>query len=164
MTAGEEFDLDEVITVRAAKIFIVQFGEFGSASVSGDYVRFILLLVSDKPVLEVAFRFCRFRTAEGPVGFVNVSGAERFAQALQRLAGFGEDAHSADGAVQTVGHSHKDFTGLGIAPGDVGLERLGQAFVARLVALDYLPDLLVYDDQVVVFKKNPGLKVPDLIV
>ena len=63
-----------------------------------------------------------------------------------------------------MGHSHKDFAGLGIAPGDVGLERLGQAFIAGLVALDYLADFLVDDDKVVIFKKNPGLKVPDLIV
>ncbi len=95
---------------------------------------------------------------------MHLGGPKSLTQALEGLGCFSKNAHSADRTVQAVGYAHEYFSWFSVAPCDIGLESLGQTFVSGLVSLYYFPDLLVDDEEVVIFKKNPGLKVPDLIV
>ncbi len=112
----------------------------------------------------MTFEGCGLRAAESPVCFMHLGSAERFAQALERLRCFCKDTHTADRTVEAVRNAHKYFPGLSVTAGDICFESLRETFVSGFVSLHYLPDLLVYNEQVVIFKKNPGLKVPDLIV
>ena len=84
---------------------------------------------------------------------------EHLRHALQRLSGLGEDADAADGAVEPVGDAHEDLPRLAVAFRDVGLHQFRKAFVAGLVTLGDLPDLLVHYEEVVVFVEYAGLYV-----
>ncbi len=95
---------------------------------------------------------------------MHLGGAERFTQAFERFRSFCKHADSADRAVEAVWYAHEHFPGFPVAACDIRLEGFRETFVSGLVSLYYLPDLLVDDEEVVIFKKNPGLKVPDLIV
>ena len=58
-----------------------------------------------------------------------------------------------------MGDTQEHVPGFGVALLDEGLESIAQSFVAGLVPLHYLPDLLVYDQKVVVFVDDAGCYV-----
>ena len=82
-------------------------------------------------------------------------------QPLQGLGRFREQADAAHGAVQAVRDAHEHLAGLGVTLGDEGLERLAHRLVACLVPLDNLTCPFRENEQVVVFKENPGREVPE---
>ena len=92
---------------------------------------------------------------------MHFSVTEHRIQALQGLGRLREQADAAHRPVQAVRDAHEHLAGLGVALGDEGLERFAHRLVARLVALDNLTCPFVENEQVVVFKENPGRKVPE---
>lgn len=92
---------------------------------------------------------------------MNFGVAEQGVHPLQSLGGLSEDTGSADRSIQTVCDSQEDFSCFVIPLGDVGFQGFCEALVSGLVALDDLTAEFIDDKQVVVFKKNPGLKAQD---
>ena len=90
--------------------------------------------------------------------------SEHLVKTLKSLRCLGEYAHAAYRPVETVRKSHKDFPRLRVSFRYIRLKSLAETLVAGLVGLDYLAYSLVNHQQVVIFKKNPGLEVPDFII
>ena len=94
---------------------------------------------------------------------MDLSFAEHLVETLQRFGGLGEHAEAADRPVEPVGEAQEDLAGFFVAPGDEGLVGIGQAFVARLVALRDLARALVHHQQVVVLVEDAPRQVVELL-
>ena len=159
VTAGKEFNFDQVVTVSIAKQPVAQLRDLRTVLLSVECETLVQLLVARNPMDQFAFRRIWPGTAESPVDFMDFSVTEHGVESFQALGRLGENCHSAYGTVQAVRNAYKDMTGLRIPLRYERLQRLAQRFVAGLVALDNLPHPFVKDKEVVVFKKNPARKV-----
>ena len=170
MAPREQVHFYQVVAVRALQEAVIEPGELRlgetrgpGCRAGGDDVGLVLLLVPVQPPFQAAFRRRGLRTAEGPVGLVDLSFAEHLVETLQRFGGLGEHAEAADRPVEPVGEAQEDLAGFFVAPGDEGLVGIGQAFVARLVALRDLARALVHHQQVVVLVEDAPRQVVELL-
>ncbi len=162
VAARKQFYLNEMIIVSTAEPAVIQPGQFGPRTLRG-YVRLVLGLVLDEPVLQMPFRRLGLGAAKRPVGFVDAAFAQQRPEPAEGLAGLGEDADSADRPVEPVRNSQEDLPWLGVALRYEGLVGVREAFVTGLVALDYLSAALADCQQMVVFIKYAGRKVRILV-
>ena len=91
---------------------------------------------------------------------MNLTVAEHGGQPLKGLGGLCQYGYAADGTVKAVGDSHEHFSGLAVTCGDERFVFISEGLVAGLVALDYLSDVLVDYQDMVVFVEDPVFKVP----
>ena len=164
VTPSKQLDLQKVVAVSAAYESIVEFCELCALASLGNNIGLVLFFISGKPVFQMSFVCCRPLAAESAIGLVDIRAAEHCAQPFHSLGGLCKDAYSAYRAVESVRYTHIYLSRFIVALGNIGLESLREAFISGLVPLHDFTDLLVDDEKVVVFKKNPGLKVPDLSI
>ncbi len=88
-----------------------------------------------------------------PIEFMDVRFTEHGVEAFEGLGCLRKDGYAADRTVEAVREAHEDLAGLRVALGYECLVFFAERFVAGLVALDDLPDLLVDYEKVVVFIK-----------
>ena len=153
VTAGQELDLNQPVTVGPADLRIIQFGKLGilAGRTGACDIRFILLFIAPEHILQTALRQLWFPAHKSPIKLMHIRFAEHRVQALESLGSLSEDGDSTDRTVETMRKPHEHLAGLVISLGDEGLVFLAQRFVAGLVTLDDLPHPLVDDKKMVVF-------------
>ena len=104
VAARKQFYLNKMIIVSTAEPAVIQLGQFGPRTLRG-YVRLVLGLVLDEPVLQMPFRRLGLGAAKRPVGLVDAAFAQQRPKPAEGLAGLGEDADSADRPVEPVRNS-----------------------------------------------------------
>ena len=159
MAAGEQFDLQEMISFRVGDVPVAQLRKFGPGPRFAGYEALVEALVAFHPVFQQAFRLLRRRAAQRQVGLVHLRVPEHRIQPIQCLGGFCEDAKAAHRTVQAVGDSHEDLPRLGVAHRDKRLEGFAEGLVPGLVSLHYFSRLLVEYKQVVVFVYDAGREI-----
>ena len=112
---------------------------------------FVEFLVAEEPVFQMAFRLRGKVFDYGMVDFATVALLEDFVHAREGLAGLGEEDDAADRTVEPMDDAAEDIAGLLVADLEEGFDLVGQAWVAGLVGLDYLPGELVEREKMVVF-------------
>ena len=160
MPSREEFDLHKVISLRRTEETVAETGVLRALAGGRADKRLVQFFVTDKPVLQRSFLRVRLYRRQGPVAFVDISGTEELAEALERLGGLRKHDDAADRAVKTVGDAHKDVAALAVALRNESLQRFADGLITGLVSLDYLSGLLVEDEEVIVLVENPAFDGP----
>ena len=81
---------------------------------------------------------------------MDLSFGKHLVETCQGLGSTGKDNQSADWTIQSVDYSQEDFSRFLVTLLDIRLYRIRKGDIARLVALDDLPALLIdYDNMVV---------------
>ena len=157
--SGKQIHLQKVISFGAAKISVSEFCQFGISVSACRDIGFVLFLVAYKHIFQQSALLSRLVAAQSPVSLVYFSVPEHRAQPLKRLACFSQYAYSAYRSVQAMGNAEVHLSRLVVTFGDECLVVVCQAFVARLVSLGYLANLLANNKKVIVFEQYPALQV-----
>ena len=153
--ARKELDFQEEIPVGGLDEAVVEAGLLAAAG----HVGLVLGFVAHQEVGEGVLVLGRARTGERPVGLVDLALAQHLVQAFQGLGGLGKEADAAHGAVQAVGDTQEHLAGLGVPPGNEGLEGLREGLVAGLVSLHDLAGAFIENHEVVILVEDTAFEV-----
>ena len=159
MTAGQQLDFDQVVTVRVTQHLVAQDSMLAAVSLVVVRVAFVLFFIAIEPVLQLALRRLGPRAGKRPVELVDLAVAEHGVETLQTFRRLRKDGDAAHRPVEPVRNPHENMTGLRVTLRDERLQRLAQRLVARLVPLDNLRHPLVKYQQVIVFIQNTACQV-----
>ena len=79
----EEFYLQQVVSVSAPKVTVVEFCQFSACLSGWNHIGLVLFLIAKQPVFQMPLVGRRPIAAQGPVSLVNFSFSEHLGQPFQ---------------------------------------------------------------------------------
>ena len=147
-----QVDFQKGIMFALHKSLVGQDRQFGFFGTGFGNKRFVERLIARQVVLQAGFRLFGTPLHDRPVRFTNLLVTfEHLVKTGEGFAGSGKEYYSTRWAIQTMGNTEKDLTGLVVLVLDVGLDDLAQRCVARLIALHDLVAGLINGNNMVVF-------------
>ena len=154
VTAGQQFDFEQVVVRAAAFQPVPQSRFLASRSRPVVHSRFIRFAVADEVVHQFSFGLLRPVLGQSPVDFTDFAVFDQFVHTRQRLAGLGEKHGSADRTVDAVHDAEEHVARFVVAHVDERFDFVFEGRIAGRVGLHQLSGTFVDYDQVVVFVQD----------
>ena len=151
-----QFYLQEGEALRTAYHFVGKGSLQRPRAVGRADIGFVLLLVFIKILHQIVLRARGRSPRHRPIGFLQLTLADECVDTLQPLACLGKEQYPAHRPVQPMRHPQEDIARFLIPLLDIGLEKLAQRNITRLIPLHDLPGALVHRQEVVVFVEYVG--------
>ena len=154
VTAGDQLYGQQVVTVGTAQQRVSQSGFFAVLYQMVVCVGFVLLLVSDQPVAQLAAFLWRSVLHDGEVGLFYATIAKQVVHPRQGLARSGKYYEAAHGTIETVGDTEKYLPWFSVAFFYIRFHQIRKRRVAGFVAVNDFSRGFGYDNDVIVFVNN----------
>lgn len=143
MTAGQQFDFEQVVVRAAAEQPIPQPRFLASRSRPVVHSRFIRFAVADEVVHQFSFGLLRPVLGQSPVDFTDFAVFDQFVHTRQRLAGLGEKHGSADRTVDAVHDAEEHVARFVVAHVDERFDFVFEGRIAGRVGCTNSPERLL---------------------